>query len=60
MSTTPKNEQMDRAIDRIAQQDAEVFRQQQLARFRQERAQQGQRDIEASAEIPRQPVENPT
>ena len=63
MKTAPRNQQLDKAVDRIAQKDAEQFRQQQLARFKRERAQQqGQRDIEASnnVETSRQIVESPS
>ena len=60
METVQKNKQLDQAVERIAQKDAEQFRQQQFARFKQERAQQGQRDIEASADMPHQATESPT
>jgi len=60
METVPRNLQLDQAVDRIAQKDAEQFRQQQLIRFKQNRGQQGHGDIKDPAEMPRQPVENPT
>jgi hypothetical protein len=62
MKTTQIDEQMKQAEERSWRRDFEQFRQQQLALFKRERAQQQkQRDIEASStEMPRQVVESPT
>ena len=60
METATRNLQLDQAVERIAQKDAEQFRQQQIARFKQEQSQRRGEDIKASADTPRQPVENPT
>ena len=61
MQATQINEQMKQAEERAWQRDFEQYRQQQLARLKQERAQQGHRDIEASSvEMPRQMSESQT
>ena len=60
MQATQINEQMKQAEERAWQRDFEQYRQQQLVRLKQDRAQQSERDIKVSAEMPRQPVENTT
>ena len=60
MKTTQIDEQMKQAEERAWRRDFEPYRQQQLAKFKQERARQEQGDVKASADMPRQPAENPS
>ena len=60
MKTIPIDDRMSQVAERADREHAEKFRQESLARLKQERAQQRQRDIEASADVPRQTVESPT
>ena len=60
MKTIPIDEQMRQVGERAGQRDVQKFHKKYVERSKQERAQQGQRDIEASADMPHQATESQT
>jgi len=58
MQTTPRNEELNAASERMNQRLNDEYIRQQVERYRQEQAQRQQRDVETSAEMPSKTAES--